>query len=52
MAIKVNHIIRIDNSLETVKSILKEINEQYFRDRPAMLDEFKKVINNLEQYLD
>ena len=52
VAIKVNHIIRIDNSLETVKSILKEINEQYFRDRPAMLDEFKKVINNLEQYLD
>lgn len=52
VAIKVNHIIRIDNSLETVKSILKEINEQYFRNRPAMLDEFKKVINNLEQYLD
>ena len=51
-AIKVNHLIHMDNSLETAKSILRKINEQYFRNRPAMLDEFKNVINNLEQYLD
>lgn len=42
VAIKVNHILRMDNSSETVESILREISKKYFYNRPAMLDELKK----------
>ena len=41
----------MENSKETVKALLKEINEKYFHDRPAMLDEFKDVIKNLNDYI-
>ncbi len=49
VARKVNHIREMDN--EVVKSILKEINYKYFMKRPAMLDEFKKEINDLNEYI-
>ena len=51
VAINVNHIIKMDNSNETVKLLLNEINEKYFRSRPAMLDEFKNIIKNLDEYI-
>ncbi len=51
VASEVNYIMHIDNSDEIVKSILKEIKEEYFRNRPAMLDEFEKTIKNLYEYL-
>ena len=51
VASKVNYIMHIDNSDEIVKEILKEIKEEYFRNRPAMLDEFEKAIKNLYEYL-
>lgn len=52
IAIQINHMINMDNSSDIVKSILNEINEKYFRNRPAMLDEFKNVIKNLSEYLE
>ena len=51
IAEEVNHIIKIDNSKEVVKSILKEMNQKYFSNRPAMLDEFKNAIKNLKKYI-
>ena len=51
VAIQINHIIKMYNSSEIVKTILKEINEKYFRNRPAMVDEFKKVIKNIDTYI-
>lgn len=51
IAIDINHIINMDNNTEIVKSILSEINEKYFRNRPAMLDEFENIIKNLNNYL-
>ena len=51
VAVSVNHVIHMENSKETVKALLKEINEKYFHDRPAMLDEFKDVIKNLNDYI-
>ncbi len=51
VASEVNYIMHIENSDEIVKSILKEIKEEYFRNRPAMLDEFEKTIKNLYEYL-
>lgn len=51
VAHKVNSLIRISDSDDDVKFVLKEINENYFRNRPAMLDEFKKSIKNLDEYL-
>ena len=51
VAINVNHKIKMDNSNETVKLLLNEINEKYFRSRPAMLDEFKNIIKNLDEYI-
>ena len=38
-------------TIHTTKSILSEINEKYFRNRPAMLDEFENIIKNLNNYL-
>ncbi len=51
VAIQVKHIINMKNSGKIVKLIFSEINEKYFRNRPAMVDEFEKVINNLDQYV-
>ncbi len=51
VAIQVKHIINTKNSGKIVKLIFSEINEKYFRNRPAMVDEFEKVINNLDQYV-
>lgn len=51
VAIQINHIINMDNSSDVVESVLREINEKYFCNRPAMLDEFKSIIKNLDQYL-
>lgn len=51
VAIQVKHIINMKNSGKIVKLIFSEINEKYFRNRPAMVDEFEKVINNLDQYI-
>lgn len=45
LAMNVNHIIGMDNSQEVVKLILEEIKEKYFRNKPAMLDEFKNIIS-------
>ncbi len=42
----------MDNSSDVVMSILSEINEKYFRNRPAMVDEFENVIKNLGQYFE
>ncbi|MBP3460924.1 MAG: SWIM zinc finger family protein [Bacilli bacterium] len=50
VAIQINHIIDMDNSIDVVRAILSEINEKYFRNRPAMVNEFENVIKNLEQY--
>lgn len=52
VAIQINHIINMDNSSDVVMSILSEINEKYFRNRPAMVDEFENVIKNLGQYFE
>lgn len=52
LARKVNYIIGMDNSNEIVKLILKEMNEKYFCNRPAMLDEFKNIIKNLNEYIE
>lgn len=51
IARKVNYIMKIDNSNEIVKSILKEFNEKYFLNRPAMLDEFQNIIKDLNKYI-
>lgn len=51
VAIQVKHIINMKNSGKIVKLIFSEINEKYFRNRPAMVDEFEKVINNLDHYV-
>ena len=52
VAIQINHIINMDNSSDVVMSILSEINEKYFKNRPAMVDEFENVIKNLGQYFE
>lgn len=49
-AIQVNHIIHMNDSSKIAREILSEINEKYFRNRPAMLDEFENIIMNLNQY--
>lgn len=41
----------MDTSKKTAKELLKQISENYFKRRPAMKDEFKTAIDNLEQYL-
>ena len=51
VAISINYITKMDNSYETVKLILEEINEKYLCNRPAMLDEFKNIITNLDEYI-
>ena len=51
IARNVNHIIQMKNSNETVKSLLKEINEKYFVKRPAMYSEFNIAIKNLNKYI-
>ena len=51
LARNVNHIIQMKNSNETVKSLLKEINEKYFVKRPAMYSEFNIAIKNLNKYI-
>lgn len=51
VAIAVNYIIHMEGSHDTVQSLLKKIHERYFRNRPAMLDEFKSVIKNLSDYI-
>lgn len=52
VAIKINHITKIDNSNKVVDSILKKISKKHFRNRPAMVDEFKSVIKNLDKYIN
>lgn len=34
-----------------VRKLNGEVNEKYFRNRPAMLDEFNSVIKNLNDYI-
>ncbi len=51
VARKVNYIMKMDNSKEIVKIILKVINDKYFGKRPAMLEEFKNTIKNLNKYI-
>lgn len=52
VAIQINHIINMDNSSDIVRSVLNEINTKYFRNRPAMLDEFENVIKSLSEYFE
>ena len=51
VANKVMYIMKMDNSSEIVKKILKEIKEKYFINRVAMVDEFRKIIKNLDEYI-
>ena len=51
VARKVNYIMKMDNSNEIVKIILKVINDKYFGKRPAMLEEFKNTIKNINKYI-
>lgn len=51
LAINVNHIINMDNSQDIVRELLKEIDEKYFRNRPAMKEEFLNIIKNLNEYI-
>jgi len=41
----------MDTSQKISKELLKQISENYFKRRPAMKDEFRRAINNLEEYL-
>lgn len=52
VAVLVNHVVILDNGGEVAKSLLKEIDENYFRNRPAMKDEFRGVINKLSNYIE
>lgn len=52
VTIGINQIINMDNSSTAVKTILNEIKENHFRNRPAMVDEFENVIKNLDQYFE
>ena len=51
LAHNINHVIRMDTSQKISKELLKQISENYFKRRPAMKDEFRRAINNLEEYL-
>ena len=52
VASEINYMVKIDDNKEIVKSLLKEIDEKYLQNRPAMLDEFNKIIKNLNEYIN
>ena len=47
----INHLIKMDDSFETVSSLLKEIKQKYFKKRPVMEEEFYRKIKNMDEYL-
>ncbi len=47
----INHLIKMDDSFETVSSLLKEIEKNYFKKRQVMKDEFYRKIVNIDEYL-
>ena len=52
LARQVKHIINMKDSDKTVKFLFDEIKNSYLKRRPAMLDEFKKVIKNVDKYIN
>lgn len=50
VAISVNHLEQIDRDM--FKKVLVDIASTYFRNRPAMKDEFNRVIKNMDSYIN
>lgn len=47
----INHLINMSDSFDLVSSLLKEIEQKYFKKKRAMEDEFYRKIENIEDYL-
>lgn len=52
IADEINHLINMDDSFELVSSLLKEIEQKYFKKKRAMEDEFYRKIKNIDDYLN
>lgn len=51
LAYQINHIINMKDSNESIEEIFSNIKDSYLKRRPAMLDEFRQVIKNINKYL-
>lgn len=52
IADEINHLINMDDSFELVSSLLKEIEQKYFKKKRAMEDEFYRKIKNIDDFLN